>query len=33
LEVIKDLLDPNVPLGASDDPDQSCQNREQVLAG
>jgi hypothetical protein len=32
LEAIKVLLDPNVPLGAPDDPDQSCENREQVLA-
>ena len=32
LEAIGDLLEPNVRWGAPDDPDQSCQNRGQVLA-
>jgi ketosteroid isomerase-like protein len=32
LDAISELLDPNVRWGAPDDPDQACQNRQQVLA-
>ena len=32
LDAIGDLLDPNVRWGTPDDPDQGCQNRQQVLA-
>jgi len=32
LDALESLLDPHVRWGASDDPNQSCQNRQQVIA-